>query len=156
MALLSLPASAPVHNSKHMYGNVGRSLQMASSLFMLLSTVGYACAVQDFVQLLDWCETDLQRVKAVQRVLKLIRGWDTAAAHARIAVPEDNRPRLFTAAEDVVLKYTCKLGQINFKRFTGHAWRKSQHALWRAASDFKHASRVLKHIAWSPALKAPV
>lgn len=77
--------------------------------------------MQDFVQLLDWCETDLQRVKAVQRVLKLIRGWDTAAAHARSAVPEDNRPRFFTAAGDVVLKYACKLGNINFNRFTGQS-----------------------------------
>ena len=75
--------------------------------------------MQDFVQLLDWCETDLQRVKAVQRVLKLIRGWDTAAAHARSAVPEDNRPRFFTTASDVVLKYTCKPGNINFNRFAG-------------------------------------
>ena len=75
--------------------------------------------VEDFVALLDWCEQDLQRLKSVQRVLKLIRGWDIAAAHARSAVPEDNRPRFFSMPNGVVLKYECKLGQIDFERPTG-------------------------------------
>ncbi len=69
--------------------------------------------------LLDWCEQDQERTKTVQRVLKLMRGWDTAASHARSAVPDDSRTRMFSADKNVALLFACKHGKIALNKATG-------------------------------------
>lgn len=77
------------------------------------------CAVRDFQKLLDWCEQDPERTKTVQRVLKLMRGWDAAASHARSAVPEDSCTRMFSAGTDMALLFACKHGKVDLSKITG-------------------------------------
>lgn len=76
----------------------------------------------DFGQLLNWCDQDQERVKAVQRVLKLIRGWDAAVMHARSAVPEDSHARMFTDETDLALLYACKHGKVDMNKVTGDTY----------------------------------
>lgn len=78
--------------------------------------------VRDFQKLLHWCEQDHERTKTVQRVLKLMRGWDTAASHARSAVPEDSCTRMFSAGtDDMALLFACKHGKVDLSKITGRA-----------------------------------
>lgn len=84
------------------------------------SYVWHACAaVGHFRELVNWCERDPQRAKTVQRVLKLMRGWDAAAAHALSAVPADTRPRAFFAGNGLALLYACRNGKVDFEQTTG-------------------------------------
>ena len=75
--------------------------------------------MKDFQKLLSWCEEDQEKTKSVQRVLKLMRGWDAAAAHARSAVPEDSRARMFSLGTDVALLYSCKHGKVDLNKVSG-------------------------------------
>lgn len=79
-----------------------------------------ACAaVGDFQKLVRWCERDPQRAKTVQRVLKLMKGWDAAAAHALSAVPADSRPRAFYAGSGLALLYPCRDGKVDLEQTAG-------------------------------------
>ena len=80
-------------------------------------------AVEQFCKLIAWCEQDQHRAKCVQRVLKVMRGWDAAATHAKTAVPEDSRPRMFDLGTGMVLLYTCKQGKVDIKKATGEQAR---------------------------------
>ena len=76
-------------------------------------------SVGGFRTLLAWCEQDLDRVKAVQRVLKVMRGWEVATAHARSAVPEDNHPRMFRPGPGVAYLFAAKHGKVDLGNVTG-------------------------------------
>ena len=79
-------------------------------------------AVQDFQALTHWCSQDLDRTKAVQRALKILRvpkGWQTATAHAKTAVAEDNHPRMFTSGGGLALVYRCRQGKVDLSTVLG-------------------------------------
>ncbi|DBB14930.1 TPA: hypothetical protein ACH3X3_004529 [Trebouxia sp. C0006] len=62
--------------------------------------------VQEFQAMTHWCSQDLDRTKAVQRALRILRvpkGWQTATAHAKTAVAEDNQPK----CSQMVLDWHC-------------------------------------------------
>ena len=83
-------------------------------------------AVGDFQKLLIWCEQATQRTRSVQRLLKLVRGWDAATAHAGQAVLKDSRPRTICADSGLALLYACKLGRVDMAKAIGkHADPKS-------------------------------
>jgi len=78
--------------------------------------------VQDFQALTHWCSQDLDRTKAVQRALKILRvpkGWQTATAHAKTAVAEDNHPRMFTSGGGLALVYRCRQGKVDLSIVLG-------------------------------------
>lgn len=79
-------------------------------------------AVQDFQVLTHWCSQDLDRTKAVQRSLKILRvpkGWQAATAHAKTAVAEDNHPRMFTSGGGLALVYRCRQGKVDLSTVLG-------------------------------------
>ena len=81
-------------------------------------------AVGAFQKLLAWCEQDLDRVRAVQRVLKVVRGWEMATAHAKSAVPEDSRARMFLQGPNAqgtnkAYMFGAKHGKVDLGRVTG-------------------------------------
>lgn len=81
------------------------------------------CAVQDFQALVQWCGEDLDKSRAVQRVLKITRipkGWETATAHANSAVSPDNRSRMFTTGSGLALIYKCRQGKVDLSTVTGN------------------------------------
>ena len=109
---------------------------------MFWSKTEYVCAVQDFQALMYWCSHDLDRTKAVQRALKVLRvpkGWQTATAHAKTAVAEDNHPRMFTNGAGLALMYRCRQGKVDLSTVLGrhdmlccscvhaHGWAPGQH-----------------------------
>jgi len=58
----------------------------------------------------------------VQRVLNITRvprGWQTATAHASLAVPEDSRDRLFTDGNWLALLYRCRHGKVDLSKVAG-------------------------------------
>jgi hypothetical protein len=80
-------------------------------------------AVQDFQALIHWCGHDLDRTKAVQRALKVLRvpkGWQTATAHAKTAVAEDNHPRMFTNGAGLALLFRCRQGKVDLSTVLGN------------------------------------
>ena len=82
----------------------------------------YVGAVQDFQALIHWCGHDLDRTKAVQRALKVLRvpkGWQTATAHAKTAVAEDNHPRMFTNGAGLALLFRCRQGKVDLSTVLG-------------------------------------
>ncbi len=102
----------------------------------------YVGAVQEFQALIHWCGHDLDRTKAVQRALKILRvpkGWQTATAHAKTAVAEDNHPRMFTNGAGLALLYRCRQGKVDLSTVLGshdmlccscvhaHGWAPGQH-----------------------------
>ena len=79
-------------------------------------------AVQDFQALTHWCSQDLDRTKAVQRALKILRvpkGWQNATAHAKTAVAEDHNPRMFTSGGGLALVYRCRQGKVDLSTVLG-------------------------------------
>lgn len=80
-------------------------------------------AVGDFRNLVHWCEEFPERTKAVQRVLKFVRGWDAAANHAKKAVTEDSWPRMFSTKSGVTLLYPCKHGKVDMTKIIGETAR---------------------------------
>ena len=55
----------------------------------------------------------------MQKLLKLVRGWDAAAAHALRAVPKDTQPRVFSAENGMSLLYPCKYGKVDMSKALG-------------------------------------
>lgn len=75
--------------------------------------------VGDFSKLVHWCEESPERTRSCQRVLKFVRGWDTAAAHAKRAVSEDSWPRMFSIEPAMTLVYACKHGKVDMTKILG-------------------------------------
>ena len=78
-------------------------------------------AVGDFSKLVHWCEESPERTRSCQRVLKFVRGWDTAAAHAKRAVSEDSWPRMFSLEPAMTLVYPCKHGKVDMTKILGES-----------------------------------
>ena len=79
-----------------------------------------AClAVGDFQKLVHWSEKDAQRTKTIQRVLKLTRGWEAAADHAKSAMPADTRFRTFLSDTGFTLLYPCNNGKVDIEQTAG-------------------------------------
>lgn len=91
----------------------------------MLAQQGYpsvfcACpAVGDFQKLVHWSEKDALRTKTIQRVLKLTRGWEAAADHAKSAVPADTRFRTFLSDTGFTLLYPCNNGKVDIEQTAG-------------------------------------
>lgn len=87
--------------------------------FCLLMMSVAACSVGHFKEMVLWCEQCPERTRAVQKVLKVVRGWEAAATHAKKAVTEDVWPRMFSTDSGTVLLYPCKHGKVDMTRIIG-------------------------------------
>ena len=78
--------------------------------------------MDDFKQLAHWSEQSPERTKAVQRMLHFVRGWESAVAHAKRAVPEDSWPRMFSLDSGMTALFACTRGKVDMSKIVGEIW----------------------------------